>query len=268
MKIWCKTTKTRKNYVTVLLMAIIATFTCGLVPSLSASTPRVEILPTHSGYINDDGFFYVVGEIENTGDVPVEKVNVTATFYNSSGEFVAFGSGTSTLNVIIPGRRSPFEITLYSGLLSRRVHSYVLSITSLSPTQTKPLGLEILNHFSYIYADVFHVEGVIKNIGSIRTSYVKVIATFYNASGYVIATNFTYSDPRYLDPEQEATFHIVLNSSMASKVHHYILEAESLHYVSVPEFNIMSLTLILTLFVILLLPHSIKIRGRNHLKFG
>jgi hypothetical protein len=229
----------------IILMATLA-FLSALSSQSKASTLQVEILPTHSGYINDQGYFYVVGEVQNFGANPVENVNITATFYDLNGDFVALGNGTTTLYTILPGRKSPFEIFLYSALDSQRVHSYTLSIVQFSQAQNKPLGLEIVTNSSHIDTDGFHVTGEIKNIGPEYTSFVRVIATFYNASGYVIATKFSYSNPKNLNPGQVATFDIILNNSIINKIDHYTLEAESWHYALVPEFNPTSLILILT----------------------
>jgi hypothetical protein len=230
----------------IILMATLA-FSSALFSRSEASTQsQIEILPTYSGYINDQGYYYVVGEVRNVGTTPVGPVNITATFYDVNGEFVALGNGTTTLYTILPGRKSPFEIFLYSANYSQRVHNYTLSVAQFLQAQNKPLGLEIITNSSHIDAEGFHVTGEIKNIGPEYTSFVKVVATFYNASGYVIATKFSYSNPKNLNPGQVATFEIILNSSIINKIDHYILEAESWDYALVPEFNPASLILILT----------------------
>lgn len=226
----------RKLHKLAILMALIIFASASFVRSSFQSPTQAVILPTHSGYINDYGYFYVVGEVQNVGDTPIENVNVTATFYDSNGEFVAFGNGSATLEVILPGRKSPFEITLYSSLDSLRVHNYTLSAT-FSQADDKPLGLEILSNSSLADSDGFHVTGEIKNVGSEYTAFVRVIATFYNESGYAIATKFSYSNPKNLSPNQTAQFEILLNTSVASKVDHYTLEAESWQYALIPEFN-------------------------------
>jgi hypothetical protein len=237
----------RKFYVLITLtMLTIFTSAPLIQPSPSSTITQTVILPTHSGYINDYGYFYVVGEVQNIGDTPIENVNITATFYDSKGDFIALGNGSSTLEVILPGRKSPFEIILYSSLDSQKVYNYSLS-TTFSQAKTKPLGLDITTNSSFTDANGFHITGEIKNIGSEFTSFVKVIATFYNASGYVIATKFSYSDPKNLSPNQTATFEILLNTSVFTKVNHYTLEAESWDYALVPEFNTTSFLIILIL---------------------
>jgi len=221
-------------------------FIQNLVRPAESASARVDVLANHSGYINDYGYFYVVGEVQNVGDEPVENVVVNATFYDLSGAFIAEIPGNTKLDVLLPGRKSPFEITLFSSLDSQKVRNYTLS-ASYSQAQPKPLGLEIISNSSFKDADGLHVTGEIKNIGSQFTSFVKVVATFYNETGYVIAAKLNYSNPKNLDPGQSATFEILLDTSVRSNVYSYALEAESMDYEMIPELNPASLLLIIVL---------------------
>jgi len=53
------------------------------------------------------------------------------------------------------------------------------------------------------------IRGEVKNIGRACVDYVKIIATFYDAEGRVIGSDFTYSDPSRLYPSQTAPFNIL-----------------------------------------------------------
>jgi len=218
------------------------------------------ILPNHSGYVNDHGYYYIVGEIENNGSFPITGVTVNETYYNvvvnatyydSTGTIIGYTYGNMFLDVLLPGRKAPFEIILYSATKSEKVHNYTLSLICTA-AKPKPLGLEIVNNSYFIDESGFHVVGEIKNVGSDYTSYVRVIVTFYNASGYVIAARSSYTSPLHLYPEEIATFELILNASIATKVDHYALEAESMQYALVPEINSVNflLTLILTAHLI------------------
>ena len=100
---------------------------------------------------------------------------------------------------------------------------------TFSTTVSKPIGLQILSNSSYIDSFGFmHVVGGVKNIRSIKTTYVKIIATFYDSGGNVVDCDFTFSDPDELDPGQVAPFDITLtNEERISLIHSYALTAES-----------------------------------------
>jgi len=272
---FAKVTHLRKTTTKVcLLFLCLSSLTPIVIQQAQSTSAHVNILANHSGYINDYGYFYVVGEAQNVGNDPAENVVVNATFYDSNGAFIATVPGHTKLDVLLPGKKSPFEITLFSSLYSQKVRNYTLSV-SYSQAQPKPLGLEIISNSSYKDAEGLHVTGVIKNVGSAYTSFVKVVATFYNETGYVIAAKLNYSNPKNLNPGQSATFEILLNSSAASNVYSYALEAESTDYEMIPELNPISLLLIIVLTTATLslqnkqrLKSSVNFRYRNrHKKF-
>lgn len=206
----------------------------------------LNILPTDSGYLNDNSFYYVVGEVHNTGDTAVTDVNVSATFYNSTGGIVAEIKQPTRLSTILPNRTSPFDITLFSTLLSSTVHNYTVQIVTFSPAQNRPLGLKILSNSSSSDTNGFRVTGTIENIGTQNTSFTRLIATYYSTTGHAIATVTNNSarpidQSSSLDVNQTAPFNILLNSSVASQVYSYTLEAESYDYELIPEFQPMPL---------------------------
>jgi hypothetical protein len=244
--------------------------------SLLASNGRVNyvkasasltILPTDSGYLNNSYFYYVVGEVRNTGDIAVTDVYVNATFYDSTGAKFAEISQPTKLYTILPGRISPFDITLYSLTASSMVTNYTLKVVQYTPTQSWQVGLMTVSNSSSLDSSGFHVHGTIKNVGAQNTTFVEVIATFYNASGHAIATVVNYSNPSSLDVNQTAQFSTLLNSPVANKVDHYSIEAESYDsqfvqdYESIPEFQpllLVSMLLTLTTTITLTLKHQEK----------
>jgi hypothetical protein len=218
------------------------------VQNVEAQT-SIYLLPNHSGYINDLGYYYIVGEVENNGSSSVTNVIVNATYYNSTGELVGYTSGNLFLELLLSGRKAPFEVTLYSSIDSLKVHYYTLSV-AFSPANSKPLGLDIISHSSYKDENGFHITGQIKNVGTEYSSFTRVVATFYNSNGFVIAAKLNYSNPKNLDSNQMATFKITLNSSAAINVQDYALQAESLQYEAVPEFPPHTFTATITIMSI------------------
>jgi len=234
-----------------LVLVLVSVFN---VKSVKAAT-QVNIL-THSGWLDSIGYYHVSGEVENVGDVATSFVKITATFYDQSDTVVATSFAYAELSILLPERKSPFEVLLTDTTQAAKVHHYSLSIT-FSITDPIPLGLEILSNSSYIdEVGYMHVVGEIKNIATGRATYVKVIATFYNLTGHVIATAFTYSDPSDLDPGQKAPFEILLlHTDRVPLVASYALTAESSQYALVPELNTLGLTF---LFIMLTLAITIK----------
>jgi len=198
---------------------------------------NVSILPNHTGWRDGLGYYHVSGEVENVGDNAVKDIWITATFYDSGGNTIGTASDHAYLKVLLPGRKSPFEVLLTTAAASQ-VHHYSLSVVA---TETDPIpeGLEILssNHYVDITGSLI-VNGSIRNIASDTAHTVKVVASFYNAAGYVVATSYSYLNSQDLGSNETAIFNIILEPSTGrvSLVSSYFLTAESLEYALVPEF--------------------------------
>jgi len=215
---------------------------------LGYAAPQINIL-THSGWLDSTSYYHVSGEVENVGDSPANFIKIAATFYDSNDTVIATSFSYTMLKVLLPGRKSPFDILLTDTEQAAKVHHYSLSVTS-SSADSIPLGLEILSNSSYV-DDVgcMHVAGEIKNVEAETATYVMVIATFYNSTGHVVAAAFAYSDPSDIDSGQTAPFEILLtDTDRVSLVASYDLTAQSDQYALIPEF---SPTVIASLFIIL-----------------
>ena len=58
-----------------------------------------------------------------------------------------------------------------------------------------------------------HIVGEVLNQAPVTAKFVKIIATFYNANGQVIGTDFAYADPSDLAPNQRAPFDIIVSEA-------------------------------------------------------
>ena len=124
------------------------------------------------------------------------------------------------------------------------------------------MGLEILSNSSYIDGvGYMHVVGEIKNVATGTATFVKIIGTFYNSTGHVVATGFAYSDPNDINPDQIAPFQLLLvYANRVPLIANYALTAESSQYALVFEFP---LFFILPLFIMTTLITVTVCRGKH-----
>lgn len=224
---------TTKQVSTILLILSLTILAIILTATPAHSSTNVNIL-THTGYLDTLGYYHVVGEVQNTADTALNFIKITAVFYNSTDAVIATLNAYPMIDVLHPGRKSPFSILLYN----TQVHYYTLTLATSYVTDPLPLGLEILSQNCTVdISGTMHITGQIKNVGSERATSVESLATFYNASGNVVAVSSGYSTPSDLDPGQTAPFEIILLSSRAPYVSTYALDAQSVQYASVPEFT-------------------------------
>jgi hypothetical protein len=83
---------------------------------------------------------------------------------------------------------------------------------------------------------------------------VKIIATFYNTTGGVIASSFAYSDPDGLNANQTAPFDLNIDKYRTPYADHYALTADSIGFAVIPEFpgSVSILLLLVSLSAMLL----------------
>jgi len=197
----------------------------------------------HTGYLDGMGYYQVCGEVQNTGDTAARNIWVTITFYDASSA-VLDGPREAQVqhDVLLPGRKSPFAYS--AGVQGSLVHSYTVDMLFYDPSDTIPLGLEIVSDSSNIIDMVFlktmNVSGQVKNSGSETATFVRVVATFYNGpggTGTVVGVSAATSSPLSLDAGQTGSFIILIDvTGRESQFVSYVLVPESPEYAAIPEF--------------------------------
>jgi hypothetical protein len=87
--------------------------------------------------------------------------------------------------------------------------------------------LEILGDSYYLDTiGILHLVGEVKNNSPLVAEFVKMIGTFYDNQGNVVATKSTYTDPSNISPNGKAPFELlVLDSAIVEKITKYRLMA-------------------------------------------
>jgi PKD repeat protein len=182
--------------------------------TVSERPGEVKIL-SHGMYIDTIGYAHVVGEVQWTGSRNVAFVELTATFRDSGGTVVAVGFTYTSVSILTPSQKSPFEIL--EGDNVPRISSYTLAVTAFNPTTQAPYR-SFAVHGDSMYEDGIgykHVVGTVTNTGSSTARYVQVIITFRDGAGNAVATAFTFTSPTDLDPGASGSFE-ALHSSGSS----------------------------------------------------
>lgn len=217
------------------LLVAVCFMTVSVQPVQAASE---VVIVSDSSFYNINDTLYIVGEVENTGDVATEFTKVTATLYDAEDQVIDTKVGYATLDILLPGRKSPFYVMVFADDGSLNVDDYSLTVSWSDYEEGKEIGLEILSSESSMDSvDYLHVTGEIKNIGTETATEVIVCATFYNSEGTAIGRDTEDVDPATLSPNQTGTFDITLiYPQLVEQVASYSLTAESANYAMVPEF--------------------------------
>lgn len=166
-------------------------------------------LVSDNNYTDDFNTLTIVGEVRNDSNLDVGQTDIAVMFYDVAGAIIGTASGTTMLDVIPPGEKSPFIITLTrpAGLAS---HSLRAVGRPVVPEQGSQLTVTDVKRFEDD-AGFFHVKGTIENVGSTTARRVKVGVVIYNRDNRVINVGFTYTNPPKLVPGQTASYEVIFD---------------------------------------------------------
>lgn len=189
---------------------------------------HIDIL-NHSSYVETMGYYDIVGEVKNTGVNNLISITITATFYDSSDDFIDTALGYTDVDILIPNQKSPFKIISLNPLVEANMDYYTLEITNVDITEEEPYtGLQILNHSHNIDSSGYYqILGEVKNNGDEVANSTKLVATYYNSDGIVIAAESRATNPWELSIGQTVSFEITLyENSLSTKIDNYVLQAQ------------------------------------------
>lgn len=159
-----------------------------------SNEPTLIILS--SSDFEDNGWFHIVGEVQNESDTFMEYVKIVATLYNENGDVVGTDFTYTILDLIPPHGKAPFELGTdsYDG-----VTNYKLQAQGRA-SSNKTRDIEIISHNQVIDNGWFHVVGEVKNNGTSDADFVKIVITLYDAENVVVGTDFTYTELDIISP--------------------------------------------------------------------
>ena len=187
--------------------------------TLPSATPTTKV-PKRLKIISDTSyteriqnitFFVVAGVVQNNLTTNVDSANITATFHDAGNKTIGTGSTHVELKIIKPEQNAPFEVYFLSGSPTDVPDiKYVLTAVGFETNEEPIAGLQILNDTlgESVDADGYHIiSGEVQNKGLRKAVGVKIICTYYNLDGNLIAISHTYVSSE-IDAGHKATFEI------------------------------------------------------------
>jgi len=242
-----------KRLAVILLIASLAISSCMLfgVPKAKADMSDVKILsystyvsPANS-YTSYAGDFIVVGEIQNQGTEVFNLPQITALAYTADGSVVASAGNSAFVKDLLPGQKAPFYIDFtpdssdpngnFSGSLGwiPILDHVQLSLWAENTTDAMYRGVVVQGSTSYTVNGVYSATGYIQNIGNNLTGNVWAVTTFYNASGGVVATNYTNFLTHSLAPNASVPFTaspMDNTAALSSEITSYAVIVQNMEY--------------------------------------
>ncbi len=188
---------------------------------------------SHVSYDDGAGHTVVVGEVINSSSGNVASVRVCVVFYDACGRVATSSFGYTMIDVLVPGQRAPFEVSSYP--VSTGSGEYSLTVSYLETSVRPYTGLRIIRAREHVDMCGYHtITGEVGNLGCCTMLYVKVVATYYDASGIVIGAAYVYATPRDIARCDSSLFEL---SSFPQHVapHSYSLQVQGQYQIPGPS---------------------------------
>jgi hypothetical protein len=156
---------------------------------------NVKVL-SYSYYVNPAGDFIVVGEVQNTGNSNLTSVTLNATAYDSGQNALAGSAATAYVSNFLTQQKAPFYIDLGpSNIAGTDWGSTVSSVefvafNAYSTSDQQYNGLALGISFNGTLGGSYIATGLLFNIGNQTASGIKVVGTYYNSLGTVVAVGY------------------------------------------------------------------------------
>ncbi|MCB9077511.1 MAG: hypothetical protein H6631_07965 [Anaerolineaceae bacterium] len=195
-------------------------------PSISKSeiASQLEIM-SHQSYVDDLNWHHLVGEVQNTGDIPIEYVQVLAKYYDAAGDIISTKLTFTAPDTIFPGGKAPFDIVTLRKSQWQAIDTYTLEVTGDVATSLLNENLVLTNQNSWIEDGFLYVQGQVENIGELP-ALVKLIVTLYDANGTVINTNWSYADSGIIKPGDNSSFVVRITHQTDPNNYSYRIQIE------------------------------------------
>lgn len=226
-----------RSRILLIILLFAGTWLMTIQPARAAAS---AVIQNDTAWLDAVGYYHVTGEVKNTGDVWLHYVlfgvRVTATFLDTNQAQIDAVDAFVTLDYLPPGGVGPFEVLEFNTTRSAQIASYTLALAyDPSNPLTVKLSVQNISASRDILGDLV-LTGQVQNQGDAFSKYTKVVGTFYDAQGKVVATAYVYTDPSDLPPGATYPFRLlVVYASQTDKVSNYTIVAESQVYTSVPE---------------------------------
>jgi hypothetical protein len=197
----------RKNVIYAIVLLTMFAFSILLVPEVLSETGNVKVV-SYSWYIDTAGLLEVVGEVQNVGTSTVNSVMLNGIVTTTDGAQLQ-GGALVYVAQLLPQQKAPFYMTFMQSLNSNMQSSVIPTVSSVDLTVTSAptttsyqyQDLKITKHSDSLDATTenrgtYWVTGTLQNTGSQTAQNIRVLGTFYDSKGNVLAVGgYTDRDP-------------------------------------------------------------------------
>ncbi len=210
------------------LASLIILFSLFLTYDLKAAA-SVEMRDVY-GYLDEFGYYVVIGEVVNVDSTPIHFVEIIVTFLDKDRELLYQLPVSAALETIHPGQTSPFEVTLRDTEDAALVRSYEVEIGDAAPTTSKESKLSVIFHKLEISENTIVVSGRIVNDGVSVSTNTKAMVVLYDIIGEPLRFSAVFTDPIDILAFASGVFSVSFKVDDTANLSGYAISSESSWY--------------------------------------
>ncbi len=153
---------------------------------------QLEVI-SHKSYVDDLGWYHIVGEVQNNAGVPMEYVEVVAKLYDSSNQNIGTKLTFTAPDIIFPGGSAAFDIIALRKSQWSDIETYTLQVKGDPSQNAEQQNLILISQDGRLEDNLILVSGQVQNIGD-SPALAKLIITLYDADHNVVNTAWAYAD--------------------------------------------------------------------------
>ena len=190
--------------------------------------PRTAYIGRHNSFAEGSSLF-VVGEIINGAQIPINGVRVLGSFFDSGGKLVAVQETAAVLPQSEPGMPNPFKLTVLGAASKIETYELVLEWDELTLIDYQILtivGAELDEGDSEEEEEEqeHKLVGLIRNGGATAVNDIIISLTLYNAAGDAVDVLQEIPRETSLAPNTTTDFEILLPQDL--EFEHFSVQAQ------------------------------------------
>jgi hypothetical protein len=187
----------RRGVIFLSVLFVVSSLGSTLISPVFSQPENIKVL-SYSWYVDSLGYFVAVGEVQNVGLATIDSVVLSGIVYTKDGVAQAYSYTVAYVKYLIPQQKAPFymEFPTAGGDLSwlslgvDRV-DFVINQAEATTSYQYPYLVVKESSATVTAEGVYWASGTIQNTGSQAATNIRVIGTFYNVSGAVVAVGYT-----------------------------------------------------------------------------
>jgi LysM repeat protein len=180
---------------------------------IAPTQPPLPVQVEHAArYQTPVGSVWVLGEVFNSTDQPIENVQVRVALLNATGQEVGSALPFVALDAIPPGGRAPFSVLFESPPISViDFQAYVVRADPSYNHTTRYATLEVSEVQTKQEGTQYRVSGQVTNTGATNVSGAQVVITLYDDKEHVSGFRQYALPDDQLGPGRAVTFDVLVS---------------------------------------------------------